>query len=139
MCIRYMEYILWNKMDYRLDSDMSSELILGNVLSKEHGILTDKWMYSTELCVLNIQLIYQMLFLFTNNWHIVRCVSSILSFVILFLCFYYLMCQLGFKKSILFIIQKYIITILQKHRRNYLMEKLRCGQHLVQRNFKKRK
>lgn len=94
MCIRYMEYILWNRMDYQLDSDMSSELILENILPKEHRLLTDKWMYSTELRVLNIQMIYQMIFLFTNNWHTVRCVSSILLFVILFLCFYYLMCQL---------------------------------------------
>lgn len=34
---------LWNRIDYQLDSDMSSELILGNILSKEHGLLTDKW------------------------------------------------------------------------------------------------
>ncbi len=92
--------LLWNRIEYQLDSDMSSELILGNILSKEHGLLTDKWMYSTELRVLNTQLIYQIIFSFTNNWHAVRCISSILLFMILVVCYYYFMCQLGCKKSV---------------------------------------
>lgn len=89
---------LWNKIHCLIDSDMSSELILGNILSKEHGILTDKWFYSTELRFLNTQLVYKLVFVFSNNWRIVRCVSSVFLMIVLLSCFYYMMYQLECKK-----------------------------------------
>lgn len=55
-----------------LDSDMSSELILAHLLSKEGKIVSSNWYYSTELRVLGMQIIDSILFNFSNNWHFVR-------------------------------------------------------------------
>ena len=55
-----------------LDSDMSSEMILGQLLAEENGILTTHWYYSTELRVLNTQLLYALFFRLSSNWHFVR-------------------------------------------------------------------
>ena len=94
---------LWNKIQFHLNSDMSSELLLGSILSKQHRFLTDQWFYSTELRVLNTQIIYRLIFAFSNNWRIVRCVSTGFMIVILLISFYYLMNQLGCKKSVPFL------------------------------------
>ena len=50
------------RIDRLLDSDMSSEMILGQLLARNNGILSDQWYYSTELRVLNTQLIYALFF-----------------------------------------------------------------------------
>lgn len=91
-CLVIWGIFLWKRINYQLDSDMASDLMLGNILSKENGILSEQWMYSTELRVLNMQLFYKLIFLFTNNWHVVRCISSVLLLVVLLICFYYMMC-----------------------------------------------
>lgn len=98
-CLVIWGIFLWKRINYQLDSDMASDLMLGNILSKENGILSEQWMYSTELRVLNMQLFYKLIFLITNNWHVVRCISSVLLLVVLLICFYYMMCQLGEKKA----------------------------------------
>ena len=41
-----------------LDSDMSSEMVLAQLLAKENAALSTHWYYSTELRVLNTQLLY---------------------------------------------------------------------------------
>ncbi|KAI4447365.1 hypothetical protein C823_001884 [Eubacterium plexicaudatum ASF492] len=94
---------IWNKMYCLLNSDLSSELLLGNILSKEQGFLSNKWIYSTELRVLNTQIIYKLVFAFSNNWRTVRCVSNILMILILLCCFYYLMLQLSCRKAFPFL------------------------------------
>lgn len=72
------------KWDSIVDSDMSSELILGKRLSTSaFGILDSGWFYSTELRVLNTQLIYKFFFwLCGDNWHLVR-VCSVAVFMLL--------------------------------------------------------
>ncbi|MDY5100617.1 MAG: hypothetical protein SPE74_04335 [Oscillospiraceae bacterium] len=44
--------------DSWLSSDDSSEMILSRILAGEGGILTENWHYSTELRVLNTQLVW---------------------------------------------------------------------------------
>ena len=56
------------RIDRLLDSDMSSEMILGQLLARNNGILSDQWYYSTELRVLNTQLIYALFFRLSRNW-----------------------------------------------------------------------
>ena len=64
-------------MPYLLDSDMASEMVLGKLLSQENGIMSKNWFYSTEIRVLNTQLLYSFFFHFTDNWHYVRLLSDI--------------------------------------------------------------
>lgn len=74
------------------NSDDASELILGKLLADEGGILSKNWYYSTELRVLNTNLIYSLFFRLTDNWHLVRVLSSAVLYGLL-LCSYFLMCK----------------------------------------------
>lgn len=69
--------LIHKRMPYLLDSDMASEMVLGKLLSQENGIMSKNWFYSTEIRVLNTQLLYSFFFHFTDNWHYVRLLSDI--------------------------------------------------------------
>ncbi|MBQ7501633.1 hypothetical protein IJT93_02815 [bacterium] len=66
-----------------LDADMSSEMVLGRLLRDEGGILSKNWLYSTELRVLSIQLVYKLFFYILNDWHWVRTLSVVFSLSLL--------------------------------------------------------
>ncbi len=57
--------VLNRTFDRRVNADDAGELILSSLLAKEHRILTLNWYYSTELRVLNTQLVFAPLF-FSN-------------------------------------------------------------------------
>ncbi len=91
-------YFINRKMPYLIDSDMSSEMILSNILSKKNSIITDSWYYSTELRVFNTHLVYSLFFKLTDNWHTVRLLSTAVLHVILTLSTMYLCRKTGCKK-----------------------------------------
>ncbi len=68
----------WTVSTTLIDSDTSSELILGEKLSREGGIISDTWVYSTELQVIDAQIIYALLFKMTGDWSLVRFWGSVL-------------------------------------------------------------
>ena len=53
----------WIVSETLFDSDTSSELILGEKLAREGGIMSPTWNYSTELQVIDCQIVYKLLFL----------------------------------------------------------------------------
>lgn len=84
-------FLIHKRMPCLIDSDMSSELKLGKLLCEEHSLLSRNWFYSTELRVLNTQILYSFFFYFTNSWHLVRLLSQfvmhgIMSAVTVFFC-----------------------------------------------------
>ena len=66
-----------------LDSDESSEMILSSLLAKNGGILSRDWYYSTELRVLNNQIIFSTLLRVFDSWHKARLLSNVLLYFIL--------------------------------------------------------
>lgn len=59
-----------------VNSDTASEMILADLLNKTGGVITDQWFYSTELRVLNTQLIYRLaLLLSPNDWNVAKVIS----------------------------------------------------------------
>lgn len=66
-----------------LDSDMASEQILAHQLAQEGGILSPNWYYSTELRVVNTQLVMAPLFRLFTSWHTVRVAGSAILLAIL--------------------------------------------------------
>ena len=88
---------MYTVMDYLIDSDMSSELVLAKILAAEKRFITTSWFYSSELRVLNTNLVFMPLFLITDNWHIVRIAGIVILDLILFISFYYLAKQLNIK------------------------------------------
>lgn len=92
--------ILITKYTYnRLDSDHSTELILSNLLSKENKLITSNWYYTTELRVLNTQLIMMPLFKMFSSYKIVRILSVILCNFLMIVVYFYFMKKLEIKEN----------------------------------------
>lgn len=72
-----------------LDSDMASEMILSDILNKEHSIigLTNSWYYSTEIRFMEMQYFYRIGLLFSpNNWHVARVIAMAIALAFLAFC-----------------------------------------------------
>ncbi len=61
---------------HNLDSDMSSELVLAQLLNEEGKVaLTDSWYYSTELRIVSPVPVYQLALNLFGSWHAARTFS----------------------------------------------------------------
>ena len=65
-----------------LDSDMSSEMILGQLLARNNELMTTKFYYSTEMRVLSIQLVFALCFKLFRDWHVIRMAVMVCLWVI---------------------------------------------------------
>ena len=110
LCYFLAEYVVYN-----LDSDKSSELILGKMLAEEGGICSPNWYYSTELSVLNTQLIWAPLFALGLSWHAVRVTGSIIMYVLLVLGLWFYCRQAGMKKSFPYIAAVIFLPLSRKY------------------------
>lgn len=83
-----------------LNSDSSAEMILAAHLNKMGGFLSKDWCYSSELRVLNTQIIYKLaLRIFPNDWHLARVFSIGVFMLILIAAGWYFMYAAGQKKK----------------------------------------
>jgi hypothetical protein len=78
------------RMDYLLNSDMGSQLLLAKLLPQENTILSQNWYYATELHVWYSQLIYAPLFKLFSDCYTVRIIGSCILFALLLLSCLYL-------------------------------------------------
>ena len=97
--IRNVCYV-YSKQGLLLNSDASGEMILADHLNKVGGFLSTDWFYSSELRVLNTQIVYKLgLLFFPNNWHLARTFSVGLFMLFLIAAGWYFMWVLGKKKK----------------------------------------
>jgi|GEM_PF-6434344 len=75
--ICYVILMMHNGFRY-LNADDSSELVLARILAEQHSILTKDWCYSSELRVLNTNLIFAPMFMIFRSWKAVRIAGGIL-------------------------------------------------------------
>jgi len=69
---------------YLINSDTASEMILGNELAKNGGLLSKAWYYSTELRVLNTQIFYKIAFLISpSNWKNAKIIAMAMLLLVL--------------------------------------------------------
>lgn len=94
LSIIYLIFFIYKYSDRFINSDMSSELLIGKVVGEENSILTKEWYYSTELKVVSNQLITGLLFKITDNWKTVRILTTLILSVLLEITIY------GFCKKI---------------------------------------
>ena len=90
----YMYFFFMNTCN----DDASAEMILSNILSKEGGILSTDWIYSTELRVFNTQLVFSFLFHFITSWKWVRVIGNGLLYIAMIASTNYLCKTLNIKK-----------------------------------------
>lgn len=67
-----------------VDADMSSEMILANMLNGSGGFLSSDWFYSTELRVVANTHLYRIgLLIFPDNWHYARMTGQLIAMLVL--------------------------------------------------------
>jgi len=89
------------RIDFLLNSDDSSELVLGRLLASENRLLSRNWYYSTELRVVNTQIFYAFFFKLFQNWHTVRIASYICLYIVMIAAYYFMCKALTIKKYFL--------------------------------------
>ncbi len=80
-------------------SDESSELVYAKLLADEGKIITANWKGSTELEILNNQLVYSLLFHFTSSFKAVRILGQMILSCILVGCYYFFLRGIDCKKA----------------------------------------
>ena len=97
------------RIDYLINSDDSSELILGHLLASENQLLSKNWHYSTELRVVNTQIFYAFFFKIFHSWHKVRIASYICLYMVMLVA-YRFMCR-GLKIREYFLITAVLLML----------------------------
>ena len=81
---------------HNLDSDISSEFVLAQLLNDEgRFFLTDSWFYSTELRVVSPVPVYQLALMATGDWHIARTISIAVLLAGVAASLVYMVCGMG--------------------------------------------
>jgi len=88
VCLSF--FTTWQATQYCLDGDASSELVLAHHLNETGKLLARDWYYSSELRVLNTNLIFAPLFSVFSDWHMVRFTGAMIMQALLVLSFFYL-------------------------------------------------
>lgn len=114
-------YFLYKRVDYMIDSDCSSEMVLARLLAEEGGILSKNWYYSTEIRVLNTQLVWAVLFRFIDDWHMVRVLGTAFCYGVMVLSYLYMCKQLGMSKTAAYLSAMVILLPTSEVYRNYVL------------------
>ena len=86
------------RMNFYLDSDMSSEMILAKILLEEKKFITTSWAYSNDIRALHMHIVFAFYFLFFNDWHLVRFLTTVTLHLINYLSLYYMCKKLDIKR-----------------------------------------
>ena len=99
-CITFLvTYTVFVSMHKFIDADLASETLLARECVREKSLVPLGWGYSTEIRLLNTQLISAPLFVFIKNWDLVRAITSLISCAILFFTGWKLQSVVGIKKT----------------------------------------
>lgn len=68
-----------------INSDCAAEIILADLLNKEHALMSTNWFYSTELKILDTNLFFKLgLWLSPDNWNVARTIAVAAALIIIF-------------------------------------------------------
>lgn len=97
-CFGMLAQVLVEGSLHLLDGDASSELALARLLANENALISKNWIYSTELRVLNTQLVYAPLFKLFDSWRAVRITGSLILNIMLVASYLFMMRQTPVKR-----------------------------------------
>ena len=91
--------VLWG--DHWIDSDMAAEMVFSRLLAQEgKWIATENWYYSTEFRVLYTQLIMTPLFHVLSDWHVIRVLTNVITYLLMLGAYFYFMRPLKIRRSV---------------------------------------
>lgn len=86
--------------DQWLDSDMAAEMMFSRLLAQEGRFFaTPDWYYSTEFRFLYTHWIMGPLFRILGNWHVIRTVTNLVSYVLMLAAYYFFMKPFDVKRE----------------------------------------
>lgn len=89
--------VFWG--DHWIDSDMAAEMIFSRLLAQEgKWIATENWYYSTEFRVLYTQLIMTPLFHLLEDWHVIRVLTNVATYLLLLGSYFFCMKPFGLRR-----------------------------------------
>lgn len=100
---------------YNLDSDMSSDMVLADLLNKEGHILTTNYFYSNELNVISPILVFQLALKLFKSWHVARTFSIGLMALIMVASLIYLVRPAGVSLGACFLAGAALIMPVSKY------------------------
>lgn len=87
--------------DQWMDSDMAAEMVFSRVLAEGgHIFATPDWYYATEFKILNMHLIMGPLFRIFDNWHLIRTITHLASYVLILVSYFYVIKPLKISKGL---------------------------------------
>ena len=90
--------VFWG--DHWIDSDMAAEMIFSRLLAQEgKWIATENWYYSTEFRVLYTQLIMVPLFHLLEDWHVIRVLTNLITYLLMLGAYFYCLKPLKVRRS----------------------------------------
>lgn len=90
--------VFWG--DHWIDSDMAAEMIFSRLLAQEgKWIATENWYYSTEFRVLYTQLIMVPLFHLLEDWHVIRVLTNLFTYLLMLGAYFYCLKPLRIRRS----------------------------------------
>lgn len=98
-CFTAISVFMWKHIDCVLGNDMASEMVLSKLLSEEGRLISPNWYYSTEVRVFNTHLVWTLLFMFLEDWHVVRVLGSIICYIAMLASYFYFCCQINLRKE----------------------------------------
>ena len=102
-------FFLNQYVDRMIDMDYSGEMICGRMIYEERRIIPQNWIYTTELRVVNLPLIFSLFFHFLDDWHMVRILSSALLLLLLMGCACVAGYQLGLRKLLPLLVLVFVL------------------------------
>lgn len=91
--------VTWYVTGNIIDSDASSELVLSQHLAQTRQLLSQDWLYSTELRVFQMQWVFAPLMLLLSDWHLVRFLGAMILQGFYILSYAYMTQQAGFRRQ----------------------------------------
>ena len=96
-CIGLVLLLVFLSLKYEalLDSDASAEILLAKILTQTGGIMTDRWYYSTELRVVNMQLLLKLALLIFADYKQARLFATFVYMLLIVASFLFMMKAAG--------------------------------------------
>ena len=106
---------LWGT--HNINADMSSEMVLAQLLNEEGALLSENWYYSTELRVVSPVPVYQLaLRIFPNNWHAARTFTVAVMLALVAASFIYMGRGAGLRDSAVYAAGLILLPVSEVHR-----------------------
>lgn len=95
----YEMFLIYKNVFVLSDSDISSNIIYGKLLLENKSLILNNWYYSTFVDILNIDKIFELLFIFSNNWVLIHFFEVVFVDILLVMSFFYVCNKLEIKNK----------------------------------------